>query len=90
MTLIVEVPHNYPNEEIPFLRVKTLTPDYLNNAHLDKYEKEIRDIARENLGTPVLFEIAEYLREQICEINDKVLDAFNGIMKVKEEKEAAE
>jgi len=42
MVLIVEVPHNYPEEEIPFLRVKSLTPEYLTNTHLDKYECEIR------------------------------------------------
>ena len=83
MKLIVEVPHTYPETEIPFLRVKSLTPEYLNNSHLDEYEKGI-------LGGPVLFDVAEYLREQICTINDEVLDAFNGIMKVKEEKEAAE
>ena len=80
MVLIVEVPHNYPEEEIPFLRVKSLTPEYLTNTHLDKYECEIRQLARDALGGPVLFDIAEYLREQICTINDKVLDVFNGIM----------
>jgi hypothetical protein len=85
MKLIVEIPHNYPEEEIPFLRVKSLTPEYLNNTHLDQYETEIRNIAREALGGPCLFDIAEHLREQICTINDKVLDVYNGIMEQKAE-----
>ena len=50
----------------------------------------IRVLAREQLGEQVLFNVAEYLREQICEINDKVVDTFNGIMRVKEEKAAEE
>ena len=90
MLLIVEAPYNYPNEEIPFLRVKSLTPEYLNNTHLDKYESEIRQMARDGLGGPVLFDIAEHLREKICEINDGVLDVYNGIMKKKEDEERAE
>lgn len=87
MLLIVELPHNYPNEDIPFLRVKSLTPQYLTNTHIDTYETEIRKMAREELGCPVLFNVAEYLREKICEINDGVLDVYNGIMKKKEEQE---
>ena len=92
MKLIVEVPHNYPEEDIPFLRVKSLTPEYLNNAHLDQYECEIRNLAREALTdkNPCLFDIAEHLREQICTINDKVLDVFNGIMAEKAEAAKAE
>ena len=85
MKLIVEVPHNYPEEEIPFLRVKSLTPEYLNNAHLDKYETEIRNLARDQLGGPCLFDVAEYLREQICTINDGVLGIYNAVMEEKAE-----
>ena len=90
LKLICEIPYNYPAEEIPFLRVKSMTPEYLQNKHCDEYEMAIRVLAREQLGEQVLFNVAEYLREQICEINDKVVDTFNGIMRVKEEKAAEE
>ena len=43
------MPHDYP-ETIPFMWLKNLSPDYLDNAMLDKYEGEIRDKARENIG----------------------------------------
>ena len=63
LQLIVELPHNYPNEKIPFLRVKNLSLNYLDNANIDNYETEIRKMAREELGGPVLFTIADWLRE---------------------------
>ena len=49
MLLILEIPHDYPNN-IPFMRLKNLSPEYLNNANLDEYETQIRALARENLG----------------------------------------
>lgn len=63
MQLIVELPHDYPNERIPFLRVKNLSPDYLDNNNIDKYENEIRTMAKDELGGQVLFTIADWLRE---------------------------
>ena len=38
MQLLLEIPHNYPHEEIPFMRLKNLSPDYLDNKTLDEYE----------------------------------------------------
>ena len=32
--LIVDMPYNYP-QKVPFMRLKNLTPDYLNNQMLD-------------------------------------------------------
>jgi|TARA_B110001450_G_C17444612_1_gene409367 hypothetical protein len=37
MLLMVELPHDYPNS-VPFLRLKNLSPDFLNNKNLDDYE----------------------------------------------------
>ena len=49
MNLILEIPHDYP-QQIPFLRLKNLSPDFLDNQILDKLEQEARDLGRENLG----------------------------------------
>lgn len=38
MLLILELPHDYPSENIPFMRLKNLAPDYLDNKNLDEYE----------------------------------------------------
>jgi hypothetical protein len=34
MLFMVELPHDYPNR-VPFLRLKNLSPEFLNNAMLD-------------------------------------------------------
>ena len=86
MLLIMEVPHDYPNN-IPFMRLKNLSPDYLNNANLDQYETEIRALARENVGMQMIFMVADHLREQIANINDTVLGKFNKIVEAREEQE---
>jgi hypothetical protein len=44
-------------------------------------------MARESLGSQMMFELHEYLREQIADINDTVLGKFNAIKKIKEEQE---
>ena len=47
--LIVEMPPDYP-QNIPFMRLKNLSPEYLDNKMLDDFEGEIREKARENIG----------------------------------------
>jgi hypothetical protein len=54
---------------------------------IDKYEQEIRMRAHESLGSQMVFDICELLREKIGEINDKVLRKYNEIIKAKEEEE---
>jgi hypothetical protein len=81
MVLLLEVPYNYPLEEIPFMRLKNLSPNFLDNRNLDNYETEIRALARESIGSPMIFTLCEYLREQIAEINDKVLDKYNAAIR---------
>ena len=62
MLLMVELPHDYPNN-VPFLRLKNKSPEFLNNAMLDKYEGEIRAKSHEQLGCQMIFDLCEYLRE---------------------------
>lgn len=78
MLLIVELPHDYPNT-IPDLRLKNMAPKYLDNRMLDDFESEIRAKAHESVGTQMIFELCEHLRESIGEINDKVLNQFNAV-----------
>ena len=89
MLVILEIPHDYPNN-IPFLRLKNLSPEYLNNQILDEYEGTARAEARENIGSQMIFTICQHLQDSIAEINDKVLGTFNKIMKEKEEQEELE
>ena len=87
MMVILEVPHDYPNQNIPFMRIKNLSPDFLDNRTIDEYEQQIREVARENLGMQMIFTICEHLREQISNINEKVLDKYNQIKEAQRAKD---
>ena len=86
MLLIVELPHDYPNT-IPDMRLKNKSPKYLDNRMIDEYECQMRAKAHESVGMQMIFEICEHLREQIGDINDKVLTKFNEVQKKIEEQE---
>ena len=86
MLLILEIPHDYPNN-IPFLRLKNLSPEFLNNANLDEYETAARALARENIGVQMIFMVADFLRGLIADINETVLEKYEKIIKEKEERE---
>ena len=76
MLLKVELAIDYPHS-VPFMLLTNLSPDYLDNAMLDGYETEIRELGAEQLGEQMMFNLCEHLRERIAEINDKVLGKFN-------------
>ena len=78
-----DLPEEYPNQ-IPYFRVKNMATEYIDNTLMDKYEDEMRDLARENLGSMMIFQICDYIQEKITTINDKVLGQLEEI----EEKES--
>ena len=79
MLLKVELPKDYPNSA-PFVILKNLSPEYLDNRMLDEYETEMRKHCNENLGMQMIFDICEICRERIGDINDKVLNKYNAIL----------
>ena len=68
------------------MRLKNLTPNYLNNQMLDKFETEIREKALELIEMPMIFDICEHLRECLANINDQVLEKFNLIKELEDER----
>ena len=86
MLIILEVPHDYP-VNIPFIRLKNLSTDYLDNQMLNEYQDKARVKARECSGGPMIFEVYEELREAISEINDTVVSKFKKIIEQREEDE---
>ena len=68
----------YP-DVIPLFRIKNLCTDYMDNKTLDKYEDEMKERARENLGNMMLYELCELLKEKITEINDEVVEKLERI-----------
>ena len=78
IVLHVELPPSYP-QVAPFLRLINKAQTFLDNTTIDKYETEIREMGQENVGAPMIFDICEFLREKISDMNDGVLAKFNKI-----------
>ena len=75
MLLILEIPHDYP-QQIPFIRLKNQSPDFLDNKILDQLEQEAREVARDTIGYQMLFSVADHLRSGIADINEVVLNKY--------------
>jgi len=78
LKLIFDLPEGYPNE-IPFFRIKNLSPDYIDNNALEIFENEMRERATESIGQMMIFEIVDLLKEKITTINEMVLGKFDAI-----------
>ena len=81
LILTFDLPAAYPNE-VPVFRIKNLAYDYLDNKLIDKYETEMRQKAQDSLGSYMIFELADFLKSELTEINDGVVNA----LKLAEEK----
>ena len=78
LKLIFDLPESYPNE-IPYFRIKNLSPDYIDNNALEAFENEMRERANESLGQMMIFELSDLLKEKITTINEVVLDKLDKI-----------
>lgn len=67
-----ELPDAYP-AEIPNIRLKNLSTDIIDNNMLLQFEKLITKKAEEVIGTAMIYEMCEALRERLGEMNDMIL-----------------
>ena len=72
LKLTFELPDDYPNN-VPSVRLKNLSPDIINNNLVLEFEKLIMKKAEESIGTMMLYEVIEALREQIINMNEIIL-----------------
>jgi hypothetical protein len=72
LKLIFELPEDYPNS-VPSIRLKNLSPDIINNNLILEFEKLIMKKAEESIGTMMIYEICEALRENIINMNEIIL-----------------
>lgn len=87
--LIIELPHDYP-QNVPFLRLKNLSPDLLDNRKMHELESQARKMTHEAVGTQMIFDICEHLREGIADINDLVVNKYKEVLEIEAEKERQE
>ena len=79
LRITFDLQEDYPNV-VPFFRIKNLSQEqYLDNALLDKYETEMRELAEESIGSMMVFQMCDLLKEKITEINDEVLRKLEAI-----------
>lgn len=72
----------YPDVE-PYFRLKNLSPDYMDNNFLDRCETKMREHAQESLGQMMIFELCDMVKSEMCDINERVLAAFDKVEEAK-------
>ena len=60
--LIVSLPEKYP-EEKPELRLKNMSPEVIGNNKINEFEDLLEEKIQENLGSIMMFDLCETLRE---------------------------
>ena len=75
LILTFDLPRDYPNSA-PIFRVKNLAFEYLDNKLLDKFETQMAKKAEECLGQSMIFELADFIKSELTEINDGVVNAL--------------
>ena len=73
-----ELPERYPSE-VPNVRIKNLSTDLVDNNLILHFEKLLGKKAEEVLGSPMVYEMCEALREKLVEMNDLVLKKLDEI-----------
>ena len=62
LKLTFELADDYPNS-VPSVRLKNLSPDIINNNLVLDFEKLIMKKAEESLGTRMIYEVCEAVRD---------------------------
>ena len=73
-----ELSERYPSE-VPSVRIKNLCTDLVDNNLILHFEKLLVKKAEEVLGSPMIYEMCEALREKLVEMNDIVLKKLDEI-----------
>ena len=79
MKIIFDLQNSYP-DCVPFFRLKNLSPDYMDNKFIDRCETLLRQRAEDCLGSMMLFEMCDLIKEKITAINDEVLEKVDQIV----------
>jgi hypothetical protein len=78
MKIIFDLQNSYP-DCVPFFRLKNLSPDYMDNRFLDRCETLLSERAGECIGSMMLFEMCDLIKEKITAVNDEVLQKVDEL-----------
>ena len=75
---MIELPETYPFTA-PLIRIKNLTPDIIDNNRMIDFEHLVQVKAEESLGTQMIYDVCEGLREQIVNMNEIILQKLREL-----------
>ena len=78
LKLTFELPEDYPST-VPSVRLKNLSPDIINNNLVLEFERLIMKKAEESIGTMMIYEVCEAVRDQIINMNEIILKKLREI-----------
>ena len=78
MKVTFDLQNSYP-EVVPYFRLKNLSPDYMDNKFLDHCETLLRQKGEDLIGSMMLFEMCDLIKEKITQINEEVLGKVDQI-----------
>lgn len=78
MKIIFDLQNSYP-DVVPFFRLKNLSPDYMDNKFIDRLETALQERGKECLGSMMIFELCDLVKEKITNINEEVLEKVDMI-----------
>jgi hypothetical protein len=80
LKMTFELPDEYPTV-VPNIRIKNLSPDILDNNLILEFDKLVSHKADQCLGTMMIYEVCETLREKIGEMNEIINKKLDDLTK---------
>ena len=72
MKILFDLQNSYP-DCVPYYRLKNMSPDYMDNRFIDRCETLLRQKGDELVGSMMIFEMCDLIKELMTNINDEVL-----------------
>jgi hypothetical protein len=78
MKILFDLQNSYP-DCVPYYRLKNLSPDFMDNRFIDRCETLLRSKGDELIGSMMIFEMCDLVKELMTNINDEVLQKLDHI-----------
>ena len=78
LKIIIELGESYPHQ-VPVIILRNHSQDIIDNNLMIQFEKLVTEKAEESLGTCMLYDVCEAVRERLQEMNEKILNKLAEI-----------
>lgn len=73
LRIIIDMGEHYP-QQVPGLILKNLSQEIIDNNMMITFERLVNQKAEESIGTMMLYDVCEALREKLQEMNERILN----------------